>query len=317
MDKWLPSRKIVLFSGVLAILLVGLFLIFNFKNGNILYKPLNNNFSSGLFLSNIEIKNKSKIDSDFDGLKDWEEGLWKTDPNNFDTDGDGTSDGDEVKQNRNPLVKGPDDYLTNNSFFENNINQNIIKKTTETDQIAKDLIKGFIGLKQSDYLNSDNQEKLINSITEKRFNSVDYFSKKYDLSNLNIVVDSIENQESYFNNIRNLLLKTSDLVDDTIVLGEFIMKNKNGDVDDLNKSLEIYKSIQTDLIKMDVIKKVSLIHVEVINIMSDIINNVTKMKYFYKDPVGAVVGLKKSQESKDLLVKKLVEIGNYLEEMKL
>ena len=53
----------------------------------------------------------SDIDSDRDGLKDWEEALWGTDPKNPDTDGDGTNDGDEVKAGRNPLVPGPNDKL--------------------------------------------------------------------------------------------------------------------------------------------------------------------------------------------------------------
>ncbi|MDO8600781.1 MAG: hypothetical protein Q7R73_04255 [bacterium] len=48
-------------------------------------------------------------DSDSDGLKDWEEPLYRTDANNPDTDGDGTNDGNEIQQNRDPLKKGPND----------------------------------------------------------------------------------------------------------------------------------------------------------------------------------------------------------------
>src|SRR5689334_1381538 len=51
-------------------------------------------------------------DADGDGLKYWEEALWKTDPNKFDTDGDGTGDGQEVREGRNPLIAGVDDTLT-------------------------------------------------------------------------------------------------------------------------------------------------------------------------------------------------------------
>ncbi|MBI3627416.1 MAG: hypothetical protein HY220_01515 [Candidatus Sungbacteria bacterium] len=46
------------------------------------------------------------VDPDHDGLKNWEETLWHTDPNNPDTDGDGVSDGDEVKKGCDPTVKG-------------------------------------------------------------------------------------------------------------------------------------------------------------------------------------------------------------------
>lgn len=50
-------------------------------------------------------------DSDNDGLNDWEEVLWKTNSKNPDTDGDGTLDGAEVQENRNPTVVGPKDEM--------------------------------------------------------------------------------------------------------------------------------------------------------------------------------------------------------------
>lgn len=54
----------------------------------------------------IESQNK---DSDNDGLKDWQEDLYKTDLNNPDTDGDGYIDGEEINSDHNPLVKAPGD----------------------------------------------------------------------------------------------------------------------------------------------------------------------------------------------------------------
>lgn len=50
-------------------------------------------------------------DGDADGLKDWEEVLFRTDPLIADTDADGTPDGEEVKQGRDPLVQGPHDSV--------------------------------------------------------------------------------------------------------------------------------------------------------------------------------------------------------------
>jgi len=50
-------------------------------------------------------------DSDEDGLKDWEEIFYKTDPQKSDTDGDGTPDGEEIAKNRDPLKAGPGDKL--------------------------------------------------------------------------------------------------------------------------------------------------------------------------------------------------------------
>lgn len=54
----------------------------------------------------IESQNK---DTDNDGLKDWEENLYKTSIYDADTDNDGYLDGEEINSGHNPLVKGPND----------------------------------------------------------------------------------------------------------------------------------------------------------------------------------------------------------------
>ena len=48
----------------------------------------------------MESTNKLDVDTDGDGLKDWEELLWKTDSNKIDTDGDGTNDNEEISLNK-------------------------------------------------------------------------------------------------------------------------------------------------------------------------------------------------------------------------
>ena len=54
---------------------------------------------------------RDQADGDQDGLKDWEEKLWGSDPANPDSDGDGTTDGAEVIAERHPMKAGPDDQL--------------------------------------------------------------------------------------------------------------------------------------------------------------------------------------------------------------
>ncbi len=50
-------------------------------------------------------------DYDFDGLADWEEEIYKTNPLNPDTDGDGYLDGEEVASGFDPTKKAPNDKL--------------------------------------------------------------------------------------------------------------------------------------------------------------------------------------------------------------
>ena len=49
------------------------------------------------------------IDTDRDGLPDWKEKLYGSDINKLDTDGDGTNDGAEITQARNPVIRNTAD----------------------------------------------------------------------------------------------------------------------------------------------------------------------------------------------------------------
>lgn len=86
-----------------SIFLVAVNTIANYDNARVLEfantlkcPDINNN--------NIDVTPEDKLDTDNDGLTDKVEKMLHTDPYNPDTDGDGTSDGDEIKAGRNPLI---------------------------------------------------------------------------------------------------------------------------------------------------------------------------------------------------------------------
>ncbi len=93
------------------------------------------------------------LDSDSDGLKDWEETLWGTDPKNPDTDEDGTEDGKEVAAGRNPATKGDgsDDRLSTDLYSGSNIASTATSSepTTATDRFSRDFFARYLSLKSS------------------------------------------------------------------------------------------------------------------------------------------------------------------------
>ena len=97
--KFILRKKIILIIGIILIL-IGAGIAFS-KKGKV-------------ELSLKEKKENSlpqNIDSDNDGLFDWQEVFYGTDPKNPDTDQDGILDGEEIKEKRNPLKKGNDSLV--------------------------------------------------------------------------------------------------------------------------------------------------------------------------------------------------------------
>lgn len=98
-------RKAGLGLAVFALMGLGVFFLQKKEN------PAPLATSPVLLLREDQIK-KLNQDEDGDGLKDWEEAIFRTDKANPDTDGDGTNDGEEVNKGRDPLVPGPNDFIT-------------------------------------------------------------------------------------------------------------------------------------------------------------------------------------------------------------
>lgn len=58
------------------------------------------------------IASQPDADPDSDGLKNWEEETYRTDPRNKDSDGDGYLDGEEVASGYDPTIPSPNDALS-------------------------------------------------------------------------------------------------------------------------------------------------------------------------------------------------------------
>lgn len=167
----LPSKKIVI-SVIFALLVLTIGFFALGYGGKYLDKDNLLKKGKDISVTDITIESLSK-DSDNDGLKDWEEALWKTDVNNPDTDGDGTADGEEVKLSRDPLKAGPDDKLEEKVLSA--ISQSGVGGGINPSGSAVNLTELFsknLGLQTSNGINplsADNQGLLdkANSSTEK------------------------------------------------------------------------------------------------------------------------------------------------------
>lgn len=101
----------------------------------------------------------SELDSDNDGLKDWEEHLWGTDAHNADSDGDGARDGDEVDANRDPANAALDDSLETRP---GNAGASADAPKTATDAVAREAFETYFLYKQQGQpIDAANVERIV------------------------------------------------------------------------------------------------------------------------------------------------------------
>lgn len=108
MRAWIHNPKFVaVIVAVTAggIILAGVFLLSG-REEDVQERP--HTFLENREASEFESADDSFLDADADGLLGWEENLWGTDVHNPDSDGDGTPDGDEVRNGRDPTIAPPD-----------------------------------------------------------------------------------------------------------------------------------------------------------------------------------------------------------------
>ena len=105
-------------------------------------------------------------DTDEDGLKDWEESLWGTDVKNPDTDGDGTSDGDEVAVKRNPTIAGPDDAYVENRRGGSEGEATSTEELSQTALLTREYFATIINLKESKNFNEGTMSQLSESLVQ-------------------------------------------------------------------------------------------------------------------------------------------------------
>ena len=186
-----PTKKVKIFGAVVFVGVFGIIAYPHISKISTLFSgaPTENNqidlvpLDETLLARDGEFFAREGTDSDRDGLRDWEESLWGTDPNNPDTDGDGTEDGIEVNKGRNPLVPGPSDLIVSGSTADFLLAQRSSsgpQPGNVSDVLSQGLFTTYVGAKEGNLSNTEQADK-INSIATDALGSVkfqDFYTEK-------------------------------------------------------------------------------------------------------------------------------------------
>lgn len=289
--NWFPSRKFIIILIAGLAIAGAVFLLFRKPAAK--YESGKSAKEVSLKTGNLSQLKEAQLDSDNDGLKDWEEKLWGTDTNNPDTDGDGIPDGEELKQGRDPLKKGPDDKLV--QF------QSLPKEPEPTFKSPKNLIEELTRQLAVQYFSQKGQgeepaisaENIVQSVLSQSEGAIlkDEFSEK-DFNKF--LPSTAENKRKYLNQLGKTLENNfKDIKGNEFeVLNEALAKEKKEELDKLDPYITAYRKTVNDFKNASIPENKDYInlHLLLINIMRNLEKSVSAMKLSFEDPVQTVLG---------------------------
>jgi hypothetical protein len=255
-----------------------------------------------------------ETDSDNDGLKDWEESLWETDAHKADTDGDGTNDGAEVKSNRNPLVKGPKDSLTQSTEVAAAAKASL-EPASPTDKIAKELFLKYMEVKQQEgTLDEATQQQLIQSLLEN--NLTGNFSPDYASFTLKLVPDSTTAATNYGNAVGAILKKYSlaNVDNELIILEKSVQTADEKELQKLDIIISTYKKIIPALAQIEVPKGAADVHTDFINSFSKAVKSDEALRNTFNDPASTLTAIGYYQKTVTEMTTAFRALSTYLDE---
>jgi len=234
------------------------------------------------------------LDSDGDGLKDWEEELWKTDIHNPDTDGDGTSDSEEIKIGRNPLRQAPNDELDKESVASK-VNPEAKKNISDTERFARELFASYLSMRREGVPLSQNE---INSIVETVSTSVPGNEPtKFTEKNIEYFTEETDSAlHNYGNALGAVFRKPWPSRENELDIFERAVKDPNEetaalDIANLTPISIAYNNLAKTIAKIPAPNGALAIHIRAANSAAEVSASISDMGMAFNDQVRAFGGV--------------------------
>lgn len=265
---------------------------------------------------NTKSASQAELDSDNDGLMDWEETLWNADPKNPDTDGDGTSDNIEVKSGRNPIVPGPNDSLAQKANTASEEAEVAQQELTPTGELGIELFQKYMILKNSgatmdettitELVNGILQEK--GTITEDQYTSSD------------IHVGNSDNENAYFsygNSLGQMIIDSPPQTEnELLILQRFADSGDKSELPKLDPFIASFKATLQSELSMDVPRSALSLHVEFVNATAEVLGSLQAMRKAAQDEFELLILLNGHLSSATRLRDSILSLQEYFNDRK-
>lgn len=300
---YLPSKKFSKVLGICAAAIILLIIVttIDFRRlGSALFATKT---TDGRTVSEI-----IRLDSDQDGIQDWEESLWGTDPNNRDTDQDGIPDGTEIEERRRTLNQTALSSATPGDGSENE------EELNETDRFAREFFMTVIALQQSGNLNDESMEALLGSFSS----SIENFAQKkiYTQADMQTTDDTQESARIYLEAIDAAFTANSIKNDQAMnILAEALETDSQNKLDELVLVRANYENFRDDLLPMRVPPSAAATHLSLVNSLQGISENIAFMEDALENPIPAMASIHGYLKNLELLNRSLTNLSKYIESL--
>ncbi|MFA6520122.1 MAG: thrombospondin type 3 repeat-containing protein [Candidatus Paceibacterota bacterium] len=256
-----------------------------FKKGNENQTPN----QEGLTYRTTTIGELVSKDTDGDGIADWEETLWGTDPTKTETT-PGTRDDVTISK-----LRAEQEASTPGTSDTSQDTENL----TQTDQFSRELFSTIVATTQSGAMDQATVDKITDSLAEKVQNVAP--KKVFVMSDLKIVNKNDVQAFVTYNTALTAVYQKYKM-DYTVldVLQKFIIDENNVDVTvlkELNPIITNTNKMIDALVKISVPSSVSAIHLSVINSLERLVENLSAIKLFDTDVIVALGGISQYEKN--------------------
>lgn len=255
-------------------------------------------------------------DSDGDGLSDWEERLWNSDPLKPDTDGDGTNDGEEIEQKRDPTIAGPRDTISSlvatSTSITNNAGESPFVKGSFAESFAQTYIAMGQGAEWSEKQKIELAEKLLAEI---QGSDVLKAEKTISLQQLTRTDSNTQNSYSAYVSGLKARLKENRPIEpenEALVLQRALETKSGADFEKLGAIALSHEKTADALSTLPTPSGLAVPHLELINAFYNISIAVYGMQRAQNDPIAGLAGIQRYAPAQQRLAAALLSLNNEL-----